>query len=492
MKIVWLALSGVVSLTGMMVAGDRGTPAGLEGGRPNILLILADDLAWSDLGCHGHPWHEPPHLDALARDGLGLSHGYAPAPICSASRASILTGKSPARLGFEFVTKGQAGRQSLIPRVSLEAPPYTLNLPLGERTMGEMMEEAGYATAWFGKWHLNAHYQRYLGWSPTHGPQRQGFATAEDTFGSHPYAYRGRNRPPVLPRKGAYPPDTLTEKVVRFLELPHRRPFFAILSHYYVHTPVDTPAVWLLDKYRDKIPPGVVNRNQRIKYAAFVDTLDHYIGELLRGLEDAGKAGETLVVFTSDNGGHPEYASNAPLRGSKWNLYEGGIRVPFLFRWPGRLPAGTVCPEPVCAYDLYPTFAELAGKPAGLEEGLDGRPLSPLFRNPGKGFDRSLYWHFPYYHPEGRKFAEMQPGIGINDFAVSQTRPVSALRRGSHKLLYFYEDDRQELYNLQVDPGETRDLSGTFPEKAATLKKDLHQYLKQVGARMPKQVIVRP
>ncbi len=486
---MWSGLPSFLFFAGALVAEETRNSFGVEGDRPNILMILADDLAWSDLGCYGHPWHETPHLDSLARDGLGFTNGYAPAPICSASRASILTGRSPARLGFEFVTKDRAGRQSLNPRVSLEAPPYTLNLALGERTMGEVMGEAGYATAWFGKWHLNAHYRRYLGWSPSHGPKRQGFATAEDTFGSHPYAYRSQKRPAVISRKGAYPPDALTEKVVRFVKLPHRRPFFVILSHYYVHTPVDTPVMWLVEKYQEKIPPEARNRNQRIKYAAFVETLDHYVGELLSGLEDAGKTGKTLVVFTSDNGGHPEYASNAPLRGSKWNLYEGGIRVPFLLRWPGRLPAGTVCRAPVCAYDLYPTFAELAGKPAAGTGGLDGRSLTPLFEDPTQRFDRALYWHFPYYHPEGRKFASMQPKIGINDFAVSQTRPVSALRRGNYKLLHFYEDERLELYDLQADRGETRDLSVVFPEKAAVLNRDLQRILKQVGARMPKRVI---
>ncbi|MBJ06503.1 MAG: arylsulfatase [Verrucomicrobiaceae bacterium] len=491
MRIIRFELPAFLCAMGSLVAGEAETSFGVEGSRPNILLILADDLAWSDLGCYGHPWHETPHLDSLAGDGLGFTDGYAPAPICSASRASILTGKSPARLGFEFVTKNRAGRQALNPRVPLEAPPYTLNLPLKERTMGEMLGDAGYTTGWFGKWHLNAHYRRYLGWSPTHGPKRQGFATAEDTFGSHPYAYRGQKPPAEISGKGIYPRDALTEKAVRFLKLGHRRPFFVILSHYYVHTPVDTAATWLIEKYHERIPPEAPNRNQRISYAAFVETLDHYVGELLEGLRDAGKAGETLVVFTSDNGGHPEYASNAPLRGSKWNLYEGGIRVPFLLRWPGRVPEGTVCREPVCGYDLYPTFAELAGKPVTAEKVLDGRSLIPLFRNPGQQLDRVLYWHFPYYHPEGRKFAAARPEIGMNDFAVSQTHPVSALRSGHDKLLYFHEDRRVELYDLHSDPGETRDLSGASPEKAAALNNNLQAILKAVGARMPRRVIVR-
>lgn len=248
----------------------------------------------------------------------------------------------------------------------------------------------------------------------------------------------------------------------------------------------------LLAKYRKKIPPVVEKRDERIKYAAFVETLDHYVGEVLRGLEAAGKGKNTLVVFTSDNGGHPEYAANGPMRGSKWNLYEGGIRVPLIMRWPGKLPKGEACRTPVCGYDLLPTFAEVAGKAIDPEkEGLDGRSLAPLFAKPEQRFDRSLYWHFPYYHPEGTKFGKCPPAIGVNDFQVSQTRPVSALRYGSYKLLHYYEDDRVELYNLDSDRSEAQDLAKAAPESAQKLKSELQRILKEVKARMPTGVIAR-
>jgi len=250
--------------------------------------------------------------------------------------------------------------------------------------------------------------------------------------------------------------------------------------------------MWLIAKYQKKIPPETPNRNNRLKYAAFVETLDHQVGVLLKGLKEAGMEKRTLVVFTSDNGGHPEYAANGPMRGSKWNLYEGGIRVPFLVRWPGKVAKGETCRVPVCGYDLFPTFAELARRPIDPKTaGLDGRSLVPLFGNPQQRFNRSLYWHFPYYHPEGKKFGSSLPKIGLNDFKVSQTRPVSALRSGNYKLLHFHEDDRVELYNLETDRSESLDLAKGAPKSAAKLKKELQRYLKEAKARMPAGVIVR-
>jgi len=478
-------------VAGSICGQEAPTAFGSEGGRPNILFILADDLGWSDLACYGHPWHDTPHLDALAKEGLGFTDGYAPAPICSASRASILTGKSPARLHFEFVTKDRAGRQSLVPVQPLRAPPYTLNLRREEKTLAEMLGEAGYATAFFGKWHLNAHYRRYLGWSPTYGPKVQGFTGAVEDFGSHPYGH-GDKKPPMISKGGVYPEDSLTKRGIDFIKLPHRRPFFLMLSQFYVHTPVESPCMWLIAKYRKKIPPDAPNRDRRLKYAAFVETLDHQVGELLKGLEEAGKRDKTMVVFTSDNGGHPEYTGNAPLRGSKWNLYEGGIRVPLLVRWPGSVPSGKACRTPVCGYDLFPTFAELAGRPVdSAAAGLDGRSLVPFFLNPQQRFDRFLYWHFPYYHPEGTKFGEAAPRIGMNDFQVSQTRPGSALRWGKYKLLHFLEDGRLELYNLEADRGETQDLAKSAPKEAMKLKGELKRLLVEANARMPEGIISR-
>jgi arylsulfatase A len=453
--------------------------------KPNILFILVDDLGYSDLGCYGHPWHETPHLDALARDGTKFTHAYAPAPICSASRAATLTGRSPARLGFEFVTKSEPGRQGIQARLPLATPPFTLELPLEEKTMPEYLNEAGYNTAFFGKWHLNRHHKGYLGWSPTHGPRQQGFQHAIEDFGSHPYGY-DKGKVPVVKEKGKIPPDSLTERAVDFLKKEHRQPFFLMLSHFYVHTPVKPSCQWLIDKYQSKVPAESPNRSGRVAYAAFVEMLDHYIGRVLSVLNETGLRDNTLVIFTSDNGGHPQYTSNKPLRGSKWNLYEGGIRVPFIARWPGVVREGSVCETPAIGYDLLPTFAEIAGKTIPTR-GIDGASLVPLLRDPTKVLDRDLYWHFPYYHPE-KGFAKALKEIGIEDFAVSQTRPQSAIRRGKYKLWYFYEDNRIELYDLMKDPGEQNDLSQSQPDTAASLRKALQKKLKTVHARFPERI----
>lgn len=449
-----------------------------ESQRPNIVLILADDLGWSDTGCYGHVWHRTPHIDGLAKQGLRFTNGYSPAPICSAARASILTGKTTARLGFEFVTKNAAGHQKLDAPVPLQTPAITLNLPLSETTLGEMLGALNYETAFFGKWHVSTHYQkRYLAWHPEFGPRKQGFQTAVEDFGDHPYAWK-KVRPPAA-ANGVIPRDSMIERAADFIAQPHQRPFFLMLSAFHVHTPVQNRCRWLVDEYDAILPRDLPQRKKRLEYAAFVQTLDHHVGRILKAIDDAGLRSSTLVVFTSDNGGHPEYSANGPLRGSKWNLYEGGVRVPWIMRWPGRIPAATTCATPVIGYDLLPTFRDVAG---GGKTGIDGVSIVPAFRNPDWQPSRSLIWHFPYYHPE-TTFSKAVRTIGVNDFVVSQTRPQSALRIGKHKLLWFAEDDRVELYNLQQDPSEQHDLSGQQSKLAAELKSQLQQQLNDMQAR---------
>lgn len=471
----------LLGLSALLLALQPLEAAGSTRDRPNIVLILADDLGWSDLGCYGSTLHQTPNLDRLAREGVRFSHGYAPAPICSASRAAILTGRSPARLQFEFVTKNAAGRQSW--DTPLQSPDYTLDLPLTERTIGEVLRDAGYATGYYGKWHVSRHAGAYLHWSKTHGPLQQGFMEGDQEFGSHPYGYRGDagrtfgDHPP-----GDFGPDALTDRAIDFLRRHRERPFFLYLSHYYVHTPVHTRLQWLHERHRRA---GL--SDARAAFAAMVETLDHLVGRVLGALDELGLAERTLVVFTSDNGGHPEYSANAPLRGSKWNLYEGGIRVPFLARWPGRIRSGTVSDEPVIGTDLFPTFAEAAG--AALPPGvpLDGRSLRSAW-SAGPGAkprpERALVWHFPYYHPEGEKlFGAARREIGVNDFAVSQTRPHSAIRAGDFKLLKFAEGGRTELYQVSKDIGEQQDLAGHQPERARALQAQLEESLASVRAR---------
>lgn len=447
---------------------------------PNFVFILADDLAWSDLACYGHPYHETPNIDRLAEQGMRFTQAYAPAPICSASRAAILTGKTPARLNFEFVTKDSPKVPDL--KQPLQPPPYTLDLPLQEVTMAEALSPAGYATGFFGKWHISQHHNGYLGWSPTHGPLQQGFAEGTGDFGSHPYAYKSD---PSLKNSvvedGQYPQDALTDQALQFIRKHREDRFFLYLSHYFVHDPIHSRCQWLIEEYRAKLPKG--SPSIRAEYAAMVETLDYEVGRLTGLLLALGLHDNTLVVFMSDNGGHPDYTTNAPLRGSKWNLYEGGIRVPFIVRWPGHTTAGTVCNEPVHGCDLLPTFAELASAQTGA---VDGVSIASLLRDPtNKLPERPLLWHFPYYHPE-KGFAKAPSHIGTSDFVTSQTRPHSALRLGRHKLLHFDEDDRDELYDLEADPGEAANLVTSQSELTKSLRDRLLSELRSSHARFAK------
>lgn len=479
-------------LAGMLTTGIE-SPL-MAGERPNIVLILVDDLGWSDLGCYGHAWHETPNIDRLASAGMRFTSAYSPAPICSAARASILTGKAVPRLGFEFVTKGEPGRQRIDADVPLTGPPLTLNLPLAETTIAERMATLDYQTAFFGKWHVSQHHRRYLGWHPEFGPPQQGFEVAVEDFGDHPYAWTKKNRG-LESAAGVIPHDSMVQKVSDFIRRPHDRPYFLMASSFYVHTPVKNRCRWLVEKYDAKIPQEIPQRPLRLEYAAFVETLDHHVGEILTALDESGQQDNTLVVFVSDNGGHPEYCGNAPLRGSKWNLYEGGIRVPMIARWPNHIMAGATCDTAVIGYDLLPTFADIAGGSENNppQNNVDGLSIKPLLSDPEVQldrlqFDRSLIWHFPYYHPE-TGFKDAIETIGVNDFAVSQTRPQSALRHGRYKIIHFAEDDRIELYDLETDLAEQHDLSASLPEIAAQMRARLDTHLTTMNARraLPKE-----
>ncbi len=467
--------------------------------RPNILLIYADDLGYADLGyygsAYGNNFIETPHLDQLAKEGMKFNHAYASAPLCSPSRAALLTGKTPARLGFEFVTKYEKDSltwedkawQNRFKDKALVAPPYTLNLPLEEVTLAEALQAEGYTTGIAGKWHVASHYQKYKGWHPQYGPAQQGFDWTAETFGSHPYGYEEGKISST--EDGEFPVDALTEQAINFLQKDHQQPFFLFVSHYYVHTPLDNTRKWLIEKYRRKAGKGITE--DRIRYAAFVETLDHYVGKLLEALAAEGLAENTLVLFTSDNGGHPAFAYNRPFRGSKWNLYEGGIRVPLLARWPGVIEKQTTCEDPVVQYDFLPTFLEIANPAATLERPVDGISILPLLKGQNDATfenDRALIWHFPYYHPEGELFEAAEPKIGVEDGYVSQTYPQSSIRKGDYKLLYFYEEDRVELYNLINDPSEKKDLSVQKAGEAKALKEQLFAYLFEVNARFPRKI----
>ncbi len=457
---------------------------------PNILLIYIDDLGYGDVGVYGSgkdPLVNTPNIDKLAESGMRFTQGYAPAPLCSPSRAAMLTGKGVARLGFEFVTKYPGDDRAIDHPEWLEKhkdfallpPPYTLDLPLEEVTLAEALKERGYRTGIVGKWHVASHHKQYKGWSQTHGPRQQGFDYAVETFGTHPYA--GGNE--AAAAVGEYPRDELTEHVIEFIQKEHDQPFFLMASFYFVHTPLKKNIPWLHQKIRENAAPGTPEK--LIHYAVNVSLMDHYVGQITGALQQAGLQGNTLVIFTSDNGGHPEYANNGSFRGSKWNLYEGGIRVPMLVSLPGMVPEGSVSDEVVSQLDFMPTFLDLAG---GIPVGFagDGKSMIPVLSGGDEiREERALLWHFPYYHPEGSSFFSAKENIGVRDGLISQTKPHSAMRWGAYKLIYHFEDGKTELYKLDEDPSESRDLSQVQDDIRQQLMGKMMELLEDADARLP-------
>lgn len=452
--------------------------------RPNIILILADDLAWNDLGSYGARQIVTPHLDHLAAEGASFSQAYAAAPICSASRAAILTGRSPARLGLEFVTKnpGAIVRADDLP---LRPPSFTRHLPLEEVTFAERLGRGGYRTGFYGKWHVAEHNGRYLGWSNTHGPRQQGFDEAEEDFGGHSYgtlATAPTSGPDGI-ESGRFPTDSMTEKAIQFLERNQKRPFCLEVAHFFVHDPLKAPSRWLFERARKRTGVG---SDEAAAHIAMVETLDHHVGQLLGAVDRLRLRDNTLIIFTSDNGGAPGLLSRAPLRGSKWSLYEAGLRVPLIVRWPGKIRAGKVIRAATIATDLFPSLLAAAGVEIGGAIKLDGLNLLPALFGQSTAYleRRALYWHFPYYIPEPPKVG-VRRSIGIDPPANTLFTPASAIRSGRYKLVRNYESGRDELFNLTNDPGEENDLARIEPSQLRILRRKLDLFLKESAARYP-------
>jgi arylsulfatase A-like enzyme len=431
--------------------------------RPNVVVIVADDLGWRDLGCTGGVRHRTPRIDTLRSAGVLFSEAHAAAPICSASRAALLTGQSPARLHYEFVPKWQPGHQ--FGDHPLRTPDYPLELPAATPTVARAVAAAGYHTAFVGKWHLNRHHGRYLGWRPGHGPQAFGFLEAADDA----------------------VPEGIVPRAVRMLEaMPADRPFLLWVSHTLVHDPFTRGDAARVAHHRALLEADGVRHglDERAHFAAMIEALDDDVGRLLDALDRRSLANETIVMFTSDNGGHPAVSTRAPLRGSKWNLYQGGVRVPLVIRWPGVAKAGGTCDVPVIGSDLAATILEACG--AVPPSDADGRSLVGLVSgaDAGSWHDRPLVWHYPYYSPE-TGFEAALPTIGVDDGRPQQVRPHAAIRVGNRKLIHWFEDDRRELYDLAVDPGESHDLAATRSAEAAALDDRLAATLRTWKARMP-------
>ena len=455
---------------------------------PNILLILIDDLGWTDLACYGSGFYDTPNLDRLAGEGMLFTDAYASCPVCSPTRASIMSGKYPARVGVTQYIPGHAvGR--------LQDVPYFHALPISEHSLASALREGGYQTWHVGKWHL--------GGAQT-APERHGFDVNIAGLGWG-MPQRGYFSPYGMANltdgaEGEYLTDRLTDEAIGLIEARDRqRPFFLNLAHYAVHIPIQPPP-GLVEKYQRRAvdmgldredvivegePFGCQHlRGQRIlrrirqsdaAYAAMVENLDANIGRVLDCLGEQGLADDTLVFFTSDNGGLATSnrregvpTSNAPLAEGKGWMYEGGTRVCQIARLPGVIEPGSVCRVPVTSTDIYPTCLDVGGCVSRPEQHRDGVSLMPLFRGGATLEREAIFWHYPHYANQGG-------------------RPAGAVRRGDWKLIRHFEDDRLELFNLRDDEGETTDLASTEPALAEELLALLAAWQREIEALIPKR-----
>lgn len=442
--------------------------------KPNFIFILADDLGGRDLGCYGSTFYETPNLDRLAAGGMRFTQAYAACSVCSPTRASILTGKYPARLGLTDWLPGRADR----PDQKLKRPEILRHLPLEEVTVAEALKEAGYRTAFIGKWHLGG---------KGYWPEQQGF---DINLGGcelgHPPSYFSPYKIPTLPDgpTGEYLTDRLTDEALKFLDSSRDKPFLLYLAHYAVHNPQQAK-LELIEKYNRKlakkrpatgpefVPEGQTRerliQNQPV-YAAMVQSLDESVGRIVAKVNQLGLTSNTVFIFFSDNGGlstaEGSPTSNAPLRAGKGWPYEGGVREPLLIRWPGVTPANSQCDTPTMSTDFYPTILEIAGLQQRPSQHVDGRSLVPLLKG-GTFGERPLFWHYPHYSNQGGG-------------------PCGTIRVGDLKLIEWYEDMRVELFNLKSDLEEKKDLSKAEPEKARALREQLHEWRQSLRAAMPR------
>ena len=428
--------------------------------KPNFIVILMDDLGWADLSCYGSKFYETPNLDRLAATGIKFTNGYAACPVCSPSRASIMTGKFAARVG---VTNYLPGKHQL-PYSKLLPPESKQFLDLKETTVAEVLKAAGYTTAHVGKWHL--------GPTPEYWPEKQGFdVNIGGSNSGMPKSFfypQWKGNPPIDGRDGEYLTDRLTNDAIEFIRTNKARPFFLYLAHYAVHVPIEAKEE-IVKKYRAKLRPGQAQDDP--VYAAMIESMDESVGRIVRTLEELRLSENTVVIFTSDNGGlsAPEWklkpvTSNAPLREGKGHIYEGGIREPFIVKWPGVKPR--IDNTPVCSVDILPTLADAAGASRDLYSNVDGVSLISLIRDRKPLAERPLFWHYPHYSNQ----------LG---------RPAGAVRQGDFKLVELYENNRLELYNLAKDIGEKNNLADKMPDKTKQLHAMLKDWRASVGAQMP-------
>jgi arylsulfatase A-like enzyme len=521
-KFILSLLAGLLMLPACKQGEQTGNDSG-KARRPNIVFILIDDLGWSDVGYNGSRFYDTPDIDKLAGQGMQFTQAYAACSVCSPTRASIITGKYPARL---HLTDWLPGRKDY-PFQKLKNPEINQHLPYDISTLPGILRENGYRTAIFGKWHMG---------EDSASAQRQGFELhlprwnkgwPNGTYFS-PYHMEGLEGG----SQGEYLTDRLTDETLKYIDEHKNEPFFVYLAHFAVHDPImGKPG--LVNRYSEKLQSGggtgqgnpfilegnpdssdplsredmdrliveepyhgydlLPQRTVKIKqqqdnteFAAMVESVDQSVGRILGKIRELGLEENTIVVFFSDNGGmsaanygNPTRkineskldeafsTSNLPLRGGKGWFYEGGIREPLIIKWPDHVKAGSVCDVPVISVDFLPTLLDMAGIPFDPEKLLlDGKSMAPLLAGKEPKEDRPIFWHFPHYSNHG------------------QQSPCGAIRYGNFKLIEYYENQTVQLFNLATDLSEQHNLSDSLPEKAEELREMLHQWKEDVDAQM--------
>ncbi len=435
---------------------------------PNIVFILVDDMGWADGACFGSKFYQTPQMDALAKSGMRFTSAYAACAVCSPTRAALMTGKYPARLHITDWIGGETPPEN----ARFNLPDWQKHLPLEETTLATALKKLGYTTAHIGKWHLGG--GEFL-------PQYQGFDTniAGGETG-HPasyfWPYGATNNEHHVPglagragQKGEYLTDQLTDEALNFIGQNKDKPFYLNFCHYAVHAPLMGKQE-LIDEAADR--PGADGQGNKVYYA-MLRSVDESVGRIVKKLDELHLTENTIVIFTSDNGGavhlgKPPATSNYPLRNGKGSAYEGGLRVPLLVKVPGVTRAGTVCDTPVITMDWFPTLLELAGADKSASRtAVDGVSFASLLRGEKQNPHQELFWHYPHYWNGGK------------------ISPYSVVRVGDWKLIRFYETGREELYDVKSDLSETHDLADSNPAKRKELSARLDAWLKKVGAQMP-------
>lgn len=461
---------------GLVCLIPAGVASATEPERPNVVLLFADDLGWTDLACFGSRFYETPNLDRLCAEGMKFTSAYANAGNCAPSRACLMSGQYVPRHGVYTVgSKHRFDDTQKYPNTSrwnerkLLAVDNASSLKPAKITIAEALKAAGYQTAMFGKWHLGDR-------DPSTQPIRQGFDAAYFKTGGSHWDVEVRPQPDPMPSIETYRSDWMTDRAVEFIDANRDRPFFLYVPDYLVHVPLEAKKETVA-KYKAKKP---TEWHHHAVYAAMIEHLDHSFGRIINQIDRLGLGERTLIVFLSDNGGvasnkrrglehRGTLSSNHPLRGMKGMLYEGGIRVPMMARWTGVIEPGSTSDVPVIGTDFFPTFLAVAGAtpPAREVQPLDGESLLPLMTGKQKSLERqAIFWHMPGYLP-------------------ARQAPATAMRTGDWKLIQNYEDDSIELYNLAQDISEENDLSAKLPDKATELQAIVKAWIAETDARIP-------